>query len=138
MLVWCSHGFAMMFIWVHVVFVWFPMVVLWLWYYFIWCSCVVPMVFYEFMCFFYVVQWFCYEFDMITCGVLMISYGFDIISIWLHVVFLWHSYCVAMILFYHFAINIGMSIGFSPVIGIPLPFFSYGGSSIISFSIRSK
>jgi len=46
-----------------------------------------------------------------------------------------YAYCVAMILFYHFAINIGMSIGFSPVIGIPLPFFSYGGSSIISFSI---
>lgn len=46
-----------------------------------------------------------------------------------------YAYCVAMILFYHFAINIGMSIGFSPVIGIPLPFFSYGGSSIVSFSL---
>ena len=46
-----------------------------------------------------------------------------------------YAYCVAMILFYHFAINIGMSIGFAPVIGIPLPFFSYGGSSIMSFSI---
>ena len=33
-----------------------------------------------------------------------------------------YAYCVAMILFYHFAINIGMSIGFAPVIGIPLPF----------------
>ena len=44
-----------------------------------------------------------------------------------------YAYCVAMILFYHFAINIGMNIGFSPVIGIPLPFFSYGGSSILSF-----
>jgi rod shape determining protein RodA len=40
-----------------------------------------------------------------------------------------------MILFYHFAINIGMSIEFAPVIGIPLPFFSYGGSSMMSFSI---
>ncbi|MFM7473615.1 MAG: rod shape-determining protein RodA, partial [Crocinitomicaceae bacterium] len=40
-----------------------------------------------------------------------------------------YAYCVAMILFYHFAINIGMNIGFAPVIGIPLPFFSYGGSS---------
>jgi rod shape determining protein RodA len=40
-----------------------------------------------------------------------------------------------MILFYHFAINVGMSIGFAPVIGIPLPFFSYGGSSTMSFSI---
>lgn len=45
------------------------------------------------------------------------------------------AYCVAMILFYHFAINIGMNIGFAPVIGIPLPFFSYGGSSILSFCI---
>ena len=46
-----------------------------------------------------------------------------------------YAYCVAMILFYHFAINIGMNIGFAPVIGIPLPFFSYGGSSILSFCI---
>ena len=46
-----------------------------------------------------------------------------------------YAYCVAMILFYHFAINIGMNIGFAPVIGIPLPFFSYGGSSLWSFTI---
>lgn len=46
-----------------------------------------------------------------------------------------YAYCVAMILLYHFSINIGMNIGFAPVIGIPLPFFSYGGSSILSFSI---
>lgn len=46
-----------------------------------------------------------------------------------------YAYAVAMILFYHFAINIGMSIEFAPVIGIPLPFFSYGGSSMMSFSI---
>lgn len=46
-----------------------------------------------------------------------------------------YAYCVAMILFYHFAINIGMNIGFAPVIGIPLPFFSYGGSSMMSFSL---
>jgi rod shape determining protein RodA len=46
-----------------------------------------------------------------------------------------YAYSVAMILFYHFAINIGMNIGFAPVIGIPLPFFSYGGSSLMSFSI---
>ncbi len=46
-----------------------------------------------------------------------------------------YAYSVAMILFYHFAINIGMNIGFAPVIGIPLPFFSYGGSSTMSFSI---
>jgi rod shape determining protein RodA len=46
-----------------------------------------------------------------------------------------YAYCCAMILFYHFAINIGMNIGFAPVIGIPLPFFSYGGSSMMSFSV---
>ena len=46
-----------------------------------------------------------------------------------------YAYTVVMILFYHFAINIGMNIGFAPVIGIPLPFFSYGGSSMMSFSI---
>jgi rod shape determining protein RodA len=46
-----------------------------------------------------------------------------------------YAYSVAMILFYHFGINIGMSIEFAPVIGIPLPFFSYGGSSMMSFSI---
>jgi len=46
-----------------------------------------------------------------------------------------YAYCVAMILFYHFAINIGMNIGFAPVIGIPLPLFSYGGSSMMSFSV---
>lgn len=46
-----------------------------------------------------------------------------------------YSYSVGMILFYHFAINIGMNIGVVPVIGIPLPFFSYGGSSMMSFSV---
>jgi len=46
-----------------------------------------------------------------------------------------YAYSVAMIIFYHFAINIGMNIEFSPVIGIPLPFFSYGGSSLMSFSM---
>lgn len=46
-----------------------------------------------------------------------------------------YAYAVAMILFYHFAINIGMSIEFAPVIGIPLPFFSAGGSSLMSFSV---
>src|SRR5699024_5328181 len=42
---------------------------------------------------------------------------------------------IAMILFYHFAINVGMNIGIIPVIGIPLPFFSYGGSSMMSFLV---
>jgi rod shape determining protein RodA len=46
-----------------------------------------------------------------------------------------YAYSVVMILFYHLAVNIGMNIGFAPVIGIPLPFFSYGGSSMMSFSM---
>jgi len=46
-----------------------------------------------------------------------------------------YGYCVAGIIFFHFMINIGMTIGLMPVIGIPLPFFSYGGSSLWSFSV---
>lgn len=46
-----------------------------------------------------------------------------------------YGYGVISILFFHFAINIGMTIGMVPVIGIPLPFFSYGGSSLWSFTI---
>lgn len=46
-----------------------------------------------------------------------------------------YAYGVASILFFHFAINMGMTIGLAPVIGIPLPFFSYGGSSLWSFTI---
>jgi rod shape determining protein RodA len=46
-----------------------------------------------------------------------------------------YAYSVAMIIFYHFAINIGMNIGLLPVIGIPLPFFSYGGSSMMAYSV---
>jgi rod shape determining protein RodA len=46
-----------------------------------------------------------------------------------------YGYGVASILFFHFMVNIGMTIGLMPVIGIPLPFFSYGGSSLWSFSI---
>jgi len=45
-----------------------------------------------------------------------------------------YGYGVASILFFHFFINIGMTIGLVPVIGIPLPFISYGGSSLISFT----
>jgi rod shape determining protein RodA len=39
------------------------------------------------------------------------------------------------ILFFHFLVNIGMTIGLMPIMGIPLPFFSYGGSSLWSFTI---
>ena len=46
-----------------------------------------------------------------------------------------YGYCVASILFFHVAINVGMTIGLMPVIGIPLPFFSYGGSSLWGFTI---
>jgi rod shape determining protein RodA len=46
-----------------------------------------------------------------------------------------YAYCVASIFFLHLIINVGMTIGLAPVIGIPLPFFSYGGSSMISFTI---
>ena len=46
-----------------------------------------------------------------------------------------YGYGVAAIFFFHFAINIGMTIGLAPVIGIPLPFFSYGGSSLWGFSL---
>ena len=46
-----------------------------------------------------------------------------------------YGYSVASIFFFHLLINIGMTIGLAPVIGIPLPFFSYGGSSLWGFSI---
>lgn len=45
-----------------------------------------------------------------------------------------YAYCVASYLIVHFCINIGMVIGLCPVIGIPLPFFSYGGSSLWGFT----
>ncbi len=46
-----------------------------------------------------------------------------------------YGYGVACILFFHIMINISMTIGLAPVIGIPLPFFSYGGSSLWSFTV---
>ncbi|MEP3388062.1 MAG: rod shape-determining protein RodA [Reichenbachiella sp.] len=46
-----------------------------------------------------------------------------------------YGYGVLSVFFFHFAVNIAMTIGFFPVIGIPLPFFSYGGSSLWSFTI---
>ncbi|MFN4086028.1 MAG: rod shape-determining protein RodA [Spirosomataceae bacterium] len=46
-----------------------------------------------------------------------------------------YGYCVASYLFFHLLINVGMTIGLMPVIGIPLPFISYGGSALWSFTI---
>ncbi|MFD1470756.1 rod shape-determining protein RodA [Hymenobacter caeli] len=46
-----------------------------------------------------------------------------------------YGYCVASILFFHITVNMGMTMGLAPVVGIPLPFFSYGGSSLWSFTI---
>ncbi len=46
-----------------------------------------------------------------------------------------YGYCVASCLFMHLFINIGMTLGLMPVIGIPLPFFSYGGSSLWAFTV---
>ncbi len=46
-----------------------------------------------------------------------------------------YGYSVASIIFFHFAVNIAMTIGLAPVVGIPLPFFSYGGSSLWGFTL---
>ncbi len=46
-----------------------------------------------------------------------------------------YCYCVASILLFHVLVNIGMTVGLMPVMGIPLPFMSYGGSSLIAFTI---
>ncbi|MBI5218682.1 MAG: rod shape-determining protein RodA [Bacteroidia bacterium] len=46
-----------------------------------------------------------------------------------------YGYAVASVFLFHLVINIGMTIGLAPVIGIPLPFFSYGGSSLWAFTI---
>ena len=46
-----------------------------------------------------------------------------------------YGYALASIFLFHFTINVGMVLGIMPVIGIPLPFFSYGGSSFLGFSI---
>jgi rod shape determining protein RodA len=90
--------------------------------------------------------------DFIFCTVGE-EYGFvgSVIFIVLYMLLLWrilmmaerqrqkfnriYGYCVASVLFFHFAINIGMTLGLVPVIGIPLPFLSYGGSSLLSFTI---
>lgn len=46
-----------------------------------------------------------------------------------------YGYGVASVMFFHFAVNVGMTIGLAPVIGIPLPYFSYGGSSLWAFTL---
>ena len=46
-----------------------------------------------------------------------------------------YCYSVASILLFHVLVNVGMAIGLMPVMGIPLPFMSYGGSSLIAFTI---
>jgi rod shape determining protein RodA len=46
-----------------------------------------------------------------------------------------YAYCIAGILFFHLVINIGMTIGLAPVIGIPLPLLSYGGTSLLTFTV---
>ncbi|MEG1621875.1 MAG: rod shape-determining protein RodA [Alistipes sp.] len=46
-----------------------------------------------------------------------------------------YCYCVAAILLFHILVNIGMTIGLMPVMGIPLPFMSYGGSSLLAFTV---
>lgn len=46
-----------------------------------------------------------------------------------------YCYSVAAIFFVHFVVNIGMTVGLFPVVGIPLPFFSYGGSSLLAFTL---
>jgi rod shape determining protein RodA len=46
-----------------------------------------------------------------------------------------YGYCVVSIIFFHFMVNIAMTIGLAPVIGIPLPFISAGGSSLLSFTL---
>ena len=46
-----------------------------------------------------------------------------------------YCYCFASLLFFHFFVNVGMSLGLVPSIGIPLPYISYGGSSLLMFSV---
>jgi rod shape determining protein RodA len=81
------------------------------------------------------------SFGFFGSGILMILY----IGLLLRIIFVAerqrstfsrvYAYSVAGILFFHIAINIGMTIGLAPVIGITLPLMSYGGSSLLTFTI---
>ncbi|HEX7904642.1 MAG TPA: FtsW/RodA/SpoVE family cell cycle protein, partial [Chitinophagaceae bacterium] len=46
-----------------------------------------------------------------------------------------YAYGVAAVFFFHIVINVAMTVGLAPVIGIPLPFISYGGTSLLTFTI---
>jgi rod shape determining protein RodA len=46
-----------------------------------------------------------------------------------------YAYGVLSVFFFHIAVNIAMTIGLAPVIGIPLPFISYGGTSLLTFTV---
>ncbi|RYD55623.1 MAG: rod shape-determining protein RodA [Sphingobacteriales bacterium] len=81
------------------------------------------------------------QFGFVGSGILILVY----VSLMMRILFIAerqrsaftrvYAYCVASILFFHFAINLSMTIGLAPVIGITLPLLSYGGSSLLSFSI---
>ena len=84
---------------------------------------------------------FAEERGFIGSFVLILIFLFIILRVYLiaerqrSVFFRTYAYCVGTILLFHVGLNIGMNIGLAPVIGIPLPFISYGGSSMLSFSI---
>ena len=81
------------------------------------------------------------NFGFVGCTILMLLY----LALLLRIVFIAerqrstfsrvYAYCVAAIIFFHVAINISMTIGLAPVIGITLPLMSYGGSSLLTFTI---
>lgn len=81
------------------------------------------------------------EFGFVGSTVLIVLYVYFIIRLILlaerqrHRFSRVYGYCVASIFFFHVLINLGMVLGIMPVIGIPLPFFSYGGSSMLGFTI---